>query len=1222
MVRLHVLGPAELRDEQGALKHSFLAGPKRLALLVYLVLHRPHGFQRRDALLPLFWPERGQKSARNALSNMLYHIRKVLGRDVVINRGVEEIGVNREVVWCDALAFEEALAAGHPRDAYEFYRGELLEGLHLTDASSAFSHWLDREREHLRRSYQDLLETLAQQAEQHGNHETAVAWWRKRAEADPFDSRIAKRLIHALAATGRRTAALRAAQAHAQLLEEEFGAAPHEEVQKLTEGLDDAAQAASETASTPSVTRPEGASVDVSSTDSDARTIAVLPFDTLGAAQTTSFTDGIHGDLLTRLSSIADVQVISRTSVLQYRHANTTVQQIAQELGVKWVLEGEVQVAGNQVQVNARLVDAQTDRQAWAEDYRRPLTAENLFRIQGAITKEIAHALKATLTPTEKKQVEQRPTENLAAYRLCARGRRHLDERTEGGIRGAIGAFEEALDLDPDYVLAWVGLADALTLLHEYGYEAAAQVLPRAEQAARQALDLDPHSAEAHASLGLLHEARRQGPQAIRELQRAVELQPDYAEAHNWLSWVYQLLGHPNRALESAKRAVELNPLSPEAVSNLSVSHLECGNYEQALKEARHEQALGSSWGTGAFYEGLALYELGRFEDAKAVLRDLSTPWADVGPRATLALVHAAAGDHEAVRAMRTEFEAAGQPFAAGLIHAALGDHEAAFAAFRRVERWGDYWPTLAVRHYYRDVWGSLRRDPRFEGLLHHVDRSWGLAAPRPAPPSPSRPPGAPGFDPCTIAVLPFDPPSGRKAAAPFAAGLHDDLLTTLSRVETLTVIARPSVLPYRDAETSMADIARHLEVGTIVTGRVHQAANRMRLNVQLIDARDEHLQWAETYDRALTAENLFDIQSELAEKVARSLKAKLTAADQKRLGKPPTSDLEAYRLYAQGRRRLDARTEAGIRRAARDFQRAIEQDGEYALAWAGLADAFSLFEFYGYPRPDDTPDPMEVAHRAVELDPELGEAHAALGICHAIRQEGPAALHALQRAVERMPSYAEAHIWLGWVWLCLGHPNNGLGFSERAVELNPLTPAFRVFLAENYLAQGRVDDALREARRARAIQPEYGLTHFMEGLVLYHQGRLVAAASALQQALSGLSPRGTPTHAEVRAGLAVMHAVAGDTSQTRTLLDQIDETDAPFSAGLVHAALGDSDAAFNAFERVRTWGTFETEHIRYFFPDVLGPLRNTPRYDALIRRVNRAWGLRPDGLLPKTDAE
>jgi TolB-like protein/Flp pilus assembly protein TadD len=466
--------------------------------------------------------------------------------------------------------------------------------------------------------------------------------------------------------------------------------------------------------------------------------------------------------------------------------------------------------------------------------------------------------------------------------------------------------------------------------------------------------------------------------------------------------------------------------------------------------------------------------------------------------------------------------------------------------------------------------------------------------------------------------VLPFSNLSESENASPFAAGLHNDLLTTLSRVGALTVISRPSVLPYRGDEASIPTIARDLEVGTIVEGRVQRATDRVRLNLQLIDARDESLRWAETYDREITAQNLFDIQSELAERIASTLKVELTTAEKERVGERPTDDLEAYRLYAQGRSYLDQRTEDSIRQAFDCFQRAIEQDANYALAWAGLADTFSLFEFYGFAPPDDAHDPMKVAQRAVELDPELGEARASLGIHHAIRQEGPAALQELTRAVELTPSYAEAHIWLGWVRLCLGRPDQGLPSAQQAVELNPLAPAFRVYLAELYLANDARDDALRQAQRAREIQPEYGLTHFMEGLALYHQGRLVAAASTLQQAQALVPPHGTPTHAEVQAALAVTHAVSGDTRRARTLLDEIDEADAPFSAGLVHAALGDADAAFDAFDRVSHWGSFETEHIRYFFPDVLGPLRDDPRYDALIRRLNQAWGLAPDGGLPE----
>lgn len=457
-----------------------------------------------------------------------------------------------------------------------------------------------------------------------------------------------------------------------------------------------------------------------------ARGIAVLPFETLGSDRDTAFTDAVHGDLLTRLSGLSDLTVISRPSVLRYRRSAKPLPVIASELGVAWVLGGEVLEAGGRVQVSARLMNASEDRQVWAESYRRRMTAEELFEIQAEITHRITEALEARLSAEEEREVEERPTGDLEAYRLCAQGRRWLDQRTDEGMRRAAEHFRRALARDRGYALAWVGLADALILLFEYGHAEGEAVLEEAEEAARTALELEPRMAEAHASLGLLHEARRQGPAAVRTLERAVELRPGYAEAHNWLSWVHLLLGNGAQALESAEVAVELNPLSAEAVSNLVWGLLARGDAAGALRESRRIREVEPALSWGPFVVGMALYHVGRFEEAAAVLREVSVPWAAAEPALTRALALAASGAESEARALLARFREAGDGFAAGLVHAALGDEDRALEAFGRVERW-EYWPVLAVHHFYPDILGPLRADPRFADVVRAARQAWSL---------------------------------------------------------------------------------------------------------------------------------------------------------------------------------------------------------------------------------------------------------------------------------------------------------------------------------------------------------------------------------------------------------------------------------------------------------------------------------------------------------------
>ena len=454
--------------------------------------------------------------------------------------------------------------------------------------------------------------------------------------------------------------------------------------------------------------------------------IAVLPFEAFGTDEGSPLIDGLHHDLLTRLSHIDDLRVISRTSVKRYRDTLLPIKDIAAELGVTWIVEGAVQQVGDEIQLNAQLIDSATDSHIWAHTYRRELTAENLFAIQADIVEDIASSLETSLTPAEADQVGAVPTENLDSYTLYVQGRTFLDTRTENGMEQALVFFHEAVEQDADYALAWVGLADALALLHDYGYRDEGEVLPDAEHAIERALVLNPDLAEAHASRGLLHSTRREGPAALRALQRSTELRPGYAEAHNWLSWNYQVLGFAPEALASAEKAVSLNPFSLEAQANLTGSLIANGQYETALRQARYLNALSLPF-TDNFNKGLALYHTGKFREAIETLEPMRVTWADGGAQAVRAMAHIELNEEQKARALLNELHELGDHFSAGLVLAALGDHEAAFAEFDRIEQW-HYWSALALNHYY-PLLEPIRSDPRFESMMIALRQYYGLAA-------------------------------------------------------------------------------------------------------------------------------------------------------------------------------------------------------------------------------------------------------------------------------------------------------------------------------------------------------------------------------------------------------------------------------------------------------------------------------------------------------------
>ena len=470
-----------------------------------------------------------------------------------------------------------------------------------------------------------------------------------------------------------------------------------------------------------------------------------------------------------------------------------------------------------------------------------------------------------------------------------------------------------------------------------------------------------------------------------------------------------------------------------------------------------------------------------------------------------------------------------------------------------------------------------------------------------------------------SIAVLPFEP-VGRGEPGPFANGLHGDLITRLSGVSGLQVIAEPSVERYRNSDLALAAIADTLGASWIIRGSVQEAGAQIQVNAQLIDSRTETTAWAEQYRQKLTTENLFAIQGEITREIARALQAELTSEERGRLGQRPTGDLEAYRLYARGRELLARRTDSTMDRAEELFRRAVERDSTFAQAWAGLAKSLFLYPESRGRDPDRVlPRGRKAARRALELDPELPEAHEALAIVDVYRMRGPAALRRTERVLALDPSHAKAYHVLNMLHLTLGRPKEALKYAERAVALSPLSPENQVGLAWAALAVGDNERGFRAARRRREIEPEYHGT-YLEGYALYRLGKLTERDTVVSEGVRRLL-------------MALEEVTAGNEAPVRKLLERYqkkrndlgyrtDLSHVSFRIGLLQAALGQRAEAISTFEAAfeeQEWsGGGQAIRLRYFYPDVLGPLRRDPRWEELMRSINVGWGLNPDGSLPE----
>jgi TolB-like protein/Tfp pilus assembly protein PilF len=350
--------------------------------------------------------------------------------------------------------------------------------------------------------------------------------------------------------------------------------------------------------------------------------IAVLPFENRSDEhQDAFFVDGIHDDILTQLSKISALKVISRTSVEQFRDTKLPIKSIAEQLGVKSILEGGVQRGGDRVRINVQLIDAATDAHLWAETYDRELTAENIFAIQTELAAAIADALKAALTPAEKARVNTIPTRNLEAWEAYQLGKQRMAKRTSEGLKEAERFFRRAIELDPKFALAYSGLADTFVLQHGYSGAPFLAALEQAQTAVDTALKLDPGLSEAWASSGLIANTQEQYDRAEKMFRRAIELNPNNALAFKFYGGALVQTLRVDEGVRSLERAASLDPMSAIVQVNLADALQGQDRFPEAASHYRRAIAIDPAMPAPyASLGAMVAYSLNRFADAVPLL--------------------------------------------------------------------------------------------------------------------------------------------------------------------------------------------------------------------------------------------------------------------------------------------------------------------------------------------------------------------------------------------------------------------------------------------------------------------------------------------------------------------------------------------------------------------------------------------------------------------------
>ena len=755
--------------------------------------------------------------------------------------------------------------------------------------------------------------------------------------------------------------------------------------------------------------------------------VAVMPFADLSAQRDQAYLcEGVAEEIIHTLARVDGLRVISRSASFQIASSGD-LHEVGRRLGVASILEGSVRRAGDRVRVTAQLVDTTDGYHLWSQRFDRRL--DDVFAIQDEIAAATAEALAGVLTDQQRRVLRRSAAADTRAWEYYLRGRHFFYRKNRQGFEFARRMFNRAIDLDPGYARAFAGIADCCSFLFLWwGHDPRDR--DQAASASAKALELAPELAETHASRGLALSICGEDAEAEREFQVALEFDPDQFDT----LYLYARTRYAGGELEGAARLFA------------RAARVEETDYQSLILLAQTYQALGKKEpAANAYRRGLARAEARldlNPDDGRALY---------LGGAALVYLGETSRGLEWADRALAIDpddpfilWNVACTNLLAGRIDPALDLLERATDLGFGHREWIEHDPDC----------DPLRDHPRFLAMLARMARRENALG------------GT--TQPTSIAVLPFVDMSPAGDQRYFCQGLAEELINALTRVGGLQVASRTSSFQFEGAGLDVREIGERLGVRHVLEGSVRKAGDDLRVNAQVIDVTNGFTLWAESFDRRLEA--VFAIQREIAEQTVEALCGVITETEKAVLIPPSTRDHAAYDLYLRGRQLFYDGGREATAEARRLFHRAIETDPEYAVAWAGLADACSFLALYGQGGDPDRERALEASQRAVELAPELAEARAARGLALSLVPRYEDAERELVRALEINPRLFEALYLFGRVCFAQGHYREAEELYRRATEVRPEHFQSFTLLAKALRGQDRASEAVAVHEHALAL--------------------------------------------------------------------------------------------------------------------------------------------------------